>query len=480
MAKIKNDQIDEDLKFLKEDSIIDVFKKINRNGHGVCFYVSKVGKLLGVVTDGDIRRALIKEHSVDILACDAVCEDFVYGFIDENIQEWAEKISLKVKVLPLVDRDFKLKSFYATDKLTYIPISSPTLSQNEIANLGNAISSGWISSSGHYVVSFEEKFAKFVGAKFATTTSNGTTALHLALLALGIGPGDEVIVPDLTFAATINAVLHCGATPIIVDIDKQSWCISVDCIKKVISEKTKCIIVVHLCGQVADMDAIMSLSKQNDLYVIEDCAEAHGAKFKENTVGSIGDIGCFSFFANKIITTGEGGMCVTQNNELYDKMRLIKNHGMSEEKKYWHTVIGYNYRMTNLQAAIGLAQLESINDYLNIRNKYENLYRQILPDLGFDCEFQKDFKNRSRVTWLVSVLSKDLVQKKKLFEYFSKKNTDIRPFFYPLSEMPIYENYAPLKCVVSKEVSNMGSFLPTFNNTQFIPNIDLIRIKNEK
>lgn len=473
-------EIDETLKFYDQDTIIDVFKKINLNEFGACFYVSDTGKLLGVLTDGDIRRALIKENSIDILASDIVNNNFLYGFIDENIKDWAEKISKKVKFLPLVDRNFILKNVYLTDQPIFLPISSPNLGYKETSYLADAVSSGWISSSGHYVKSFEKEFAAFVGVRFANTTSNGTTALHLALLALGIGPGDEVIVPDLTFAATINAVFHCGATPVIVDIEKQSWCISADCIKKVISKKTKCIIVVHLSGQVADMGAIMSVAEENGLFVIEDCAEAHGARFKGNTVGSIGDIGCFSFFANKIITTGEGGMCVTKNNELHERMRLIKNHGMSEEKKYWHTAIGYNYRMTNLQAAIGLAQLESINNYLDVRKNYEDLYKQILPELGFECEFQKDYPHRSRVTWLVSVLSKDLTQKEKLFDHFSKNYTDIRPFFIPLSEMPIYKKYAPRDCIVSKEISKIGSFLPTFNDLKYMMDISIKGNKNEK
>ena len=224
-SKIK---INEDLWFTSESSLNEVNKKIDENGMGVCFYVSRTGKLLGVLTDGDIRRALIEKNSVDFFAYEAASENFSYGFIDQTVNDWALKIDNRIKVLPLVDRDFNLINFYSIQNITHIPISSPLLKNEEISNLANAISSGWISSTGFYVSQFEKDFSAFCQTDFATTTSNGTTALQLALLALNVGPGDEVIVPDLTFAATINAVLHCGATPVIADVCEKTWCLSAD------------------------------------------------------------------------------------------------------------------------------------------------------------------------------------------------------------------------------------------------------------
>jgi len=269
-----------------------------------------------------------------------------------------------------------------------IPISSPDLSGNELKYLTDAFKSTWISSSGEFINRFEQNFARYCECSHGVAVANGTVAIHLALVTLGIKCGDEVIVPDLTFAATINAVLHANATPVIVDIEKDSWCISPTEIKKAISPKTKAIIPVHLYGQPCDMEKIMEIAKENNLYVIEDCAEAHGANFKDRKVGSFGDISCFSFFGNKVITTGEGGMCVTNNQKLDNKMRELRDHGMSKTKKYWHNYPGFNYRMTNLQAAIGVAQLERIEEILANRNKIELKYREVLINCE-NIEFQK-------------------------------------------------------------------------------------------
>ena len=231
--------------------------------------------------------------------------------------------------------------------------------------------------------SLKNEFAEYSDCAHGAAVSNGTVALHLALVALGIGEGDEVIVPDLTYAATINTVLHANATPVIVDVEESSWCIDPIQIEKAITRRTKAIIPVHLYGQACDMEAIMKIAKKYKLRVIEDCAEAHGAMFNEKKVGSFGDVGCFSFFGNKVITTGEGGMCVTNDTNLNERMRILRDHGMSKTKRYWHEVIGYNYRMTNLQAAIGLAQLERIEKIHNNRREYENNYKDSLPNHTF-------------------------------------------------------------------------------------------------
>ncbi|MDC0969260.1 aminotransferase class I/II-fold pyridoxal phosphate-dependent enzyme [Alphaproteobacteria bacterium] len=469
-------RIDKNLTFTSTDKLMDVFKKIDKNGLGVCFYISDTRKLLGVLTDGDIRRSLIENNNLDMLACQAVTINYEYGYINQTIETWAKKLTKKIRILPLVDEKFRLVDCFSLDKVTQVPISSPQLGSQEISYLANAISSGWISSSGHYIHSFETEFSKFCQTKFATTTSNGTAALHLALMSLDIGVGDEVIVPDLTFAATINSVLHTGATPVIVDIERDSWCISPASIAKAITNKTKAIIVVHLCGQVADMDLIMSLAKEHGVYVIEDCAEAHGAKYNQAPVGSIGDIGCFSFFANKIITTGEGGMCVTSHQWVHDRMKIIKNHGMSPTRKYWHITIGYNYRMTNLQAAVGLAQLERIEDFLKIRKQYENMYKKLFSDNNLDFEFPSDLKNRSRVIWLVTALLKDANKKEDLIEFLTRNNIDVRSFFYPISEMEIYKKYKAFESSNSKKISTMGIFLPTFNSSKNLKKIEKLKL----
>ena len=257
------------------------------------------------------------------------------------------------------------------ERYPQIPLAFPDLGGNEIEYISDAVHSSWVSSTGPYITSFENNFSSYCDVNFGISTSNGTTALHLSLISLGIGPGDEVIVPDLTFAATINAVLHAGATPVIVDVDPDTLLIDPEKIKAAISPNTRAVICVHLFGSPCDMNSICSLCKDGKIFLIEDCAQAHGATYNNKKVGSFGDIGCFSFFGNKIITTGEGGMCVTNSEELRDKMRILRDHGMDPDRRYIHNVVGYNYRMTNIQAALGVAQLENIDKSLIFRSKFK-------------------------------------------------------------------------------------------------------------
>lgn len=227
-------------------------------------------------------------------------------------------------------------------KHNFIPISEPSITKKEIKYVNDAIKSGWVSSLGPYIDKFEKKFAWYIGTRYALTTLSGTTTLHLALASLGIGNGDEVIIPDLTFIATANAVTYTGAKPIMVDIEKDTWCIDPNAIKKAITAKTKAVMPVHLYGNPANMDEISEICEEYNLYVIEDAAEAHGAEYKGEKVGSLGDCGVFSFYGNKIITTGEGGIITTNSENIYDKAIFLRDHAMSKEKRYWHTEVGFN------------------------------------------------------------------------------------------------------------------------------------------
>lgn len=386
--------------------------------------------------------------------------EFVYAFADESESSIMHKFNSKIKVIPIVDHQFILMDYFEYRSDLHIPVAAPDLAGNEINYLIDAFLSTWISSSGDYITRFEKEFAKFCETSHGIATCNGTTALHLALVALGIKEGDEVIVPDLTFAATINAVLHANATPVIVDVEKDSWCISPKEIRKAISPKTKAIIPVHLYGQPADMGAIMQIARENGFFVVEDCAEAHGATFRGKKVGSFGDIACFSFFGNKIITTGEGGMCVTNDVVLADRMSQLRDHGMSKTKKYWHELPGYNYRMTNLQAAIGVAQLERIEQILKDRSKIEQTYRSILS-LSKHIEFQRnDLPDRKKITWLVSIFID--TDRNRYLEKLKSLGIDARPFFYSMTEMPPYKKYL-FSNKNSLEISKRGINLPTNN-----------------
>jgi perosamine synthetase len=450
-------------KFLckKNDILLDALRKINGNGKGVVF-VTEDDKLCGVLTDGDIRRLLLGGHNLSEQMTNLINKKFVYAKKSEKYGEIIKKFSPQIRIIPVVDENFKVVDYAECKTDVHVPLISPDLTGKEMEYLIEAFLSTWISSSGNYLGEFERMFADFCGCRHGIAVSNGTVALHLALMALGVGKGDEVIVPDLTFAATINAVLHAQATPVIVDIEKDSWCIDPREIEKAITPNTKAVIPVHLYGQPCDMSAIMAIAKKNRLFVLEDCAEAHGASFDGKKVGFFGNIGCFSFFGNKIITTGEGGMCVTNSQELDEKMRVLRDHGMSKTKKYWHEVIGYNYRMTNLQAAIGVAQLERIDEIIEARGKTEERYRKQLSGEKL-IEFQRDdLPKRGKVTWLVSALVKNGI-KDVCMSKLKERKIDVRPFFYPLSEMDIYKKYV-FSNKISREISKQGITFPSNTN----------------
>lgn len=441
------------------NTFLQTLKVIKDNGKGMVFVTDSDDILMGVLTDGDIRSALLKGVELDSPIEPHINRTFVFAYHSEPFSEILKKADDRIKIIPLVDETMKLIDYVEFSNKVYFPVATPELSGNELKYLTDAFLSTWISSQGKYIEEFEKKFSAYCDAKYGVAVSNGTTALHLALLALGIGEGDEVIVPDLTFAATINTVLHANATPVIVDIEKISWCIDPIEIEKAITPRTKAIIPVHLYGQPCNMDAIMAIAKKHNLKVIEDAAEAHGAEYKGKKVGSIGDIGCFSFYGNKVITTGEGGMCVTNSSKLANKMKILRDHGMSKTKKYWHDVVGYNYRLTNLQAAIGLAQLERIEEIQMKRSLLEKKYKDGLKSIKL-LEFQKsDFPDRKKITWLVSALVKE-GKRNLVMNQLKKINVDSRPFFYPLSSMKLYKPYV-FSNKVSKNISKQGLNLPT-------------------
>lgn len=357
-----------------------------------------------------------------------------------------------------------------------IPIAKPCLKGNEMKYVQECINTGWISSAGKFVDEFEKKFAEFCKCRYGISCCNGTVALHLALMALDIKKGDEVIVPNLTFVATANAVLYVGAKPILVDVEEDTWCINPKLIEEKITNKTKAIIPVHLYGHPCDMDPIMEIAAKHNIYVIEDCAEAHGAEYKGKDgnfrkVGSFGIINCFSFYGNKIITTGEGGMCVTNDEKLAERMNYFKNHGMKKEKRYWHEEVGYNYRLTNIQAAVGLAQLERIELFIKKRRELAKKYNELLKNVkGITLPPEKPWAKN--VYWMYSVLINDdfPINRDELIERLDKAGIETRRFFYPMNEMKPYQDKDTKDksksekqiYPVSKKLAEQGINLPTF------------------
>ena len=343
-----------------------------------------------------------------------------------------------------------------------IPVSKPSIGLKEIEYVTDAVKSGWVSSIGDYIGKFEERFAEYCGAKYGVATSSGTSALHLALLALGITAGDEVIVPDLTFVATANAVAYTGATPNFVDIDESTLCVDPSAIKKAVNERIKAVIPVHLYGHPCDMNSIKEIAKEHGLFVIEDAAEAHGAEYKGKKVGCIGDIGVFSFYGNKIITTGEGGMLLTNNIDIYERAKQLRDQAMSRNKRYWHFAVGYNYRMTNIQAALGLAQFERIDEIIERKRKIFQIYQTRLGNLP-GLSLNRTAWYAKNVYWAVclEIAAMTVETRDNFMIDLKNRGIDSRPYFYPISDLSMYSKE---NTPITHKVYQKGIILPSYES----------------
>lgn len=350
-------------------------------------------------------------------------------------------------------------------KLNFIPVCEPVIGEKEKKYVLDCLESNWISSQGKYVDEFAKKFAQFCEVKYSVLTTSGTTALHLALMALGIGQGEEVIIPAFTMIATAFAVVYTGAKPVLVDSESETGNIDVNKIEEKITPKTKAIIPVHIYGHPCDMEPIMKLAKKYHLWVIEDAAEAHGARYKGQLCGSFGHISCFSFYANKIITMGEGGAVLTNDEEIFKKLDLLHDLAHSPEKRFSHIEIGYNYRLTNLQAAIGLAQLEKAEKFIEARRKNAFYYNKCLKDIkGLRLPREKeDVKN---IYWMYGILvEKDFgMTRDKLMKTLTEKGIGSRAFFTPMHQQPIFQKMGFFKeetYPIAEEWSKKGLYLPS-------------------
>lgn len=340
-----------------------------------------------------------------------------------------------------------------------IPVYQPDLSGNEEKYVKDCLDSTWISSKGKYISLFEENFASYIGIKHAVSVSNGTVALHLALVALGIGAGDEVIVPTLTYIASVNSITYVGAKPIFCDSLRNTWQMDIDDVRKKITPRTRAIMAIHLYGHPCEMDELTALCKEYDLFLIEDCAEAIGSEYKGRKVGTFGDVSTFSFFGNKTITTGEGGMLVSNDETLIERAKHFKGQGLAKHREYWHDVIGYNYRMTNIQAAIGLAQLEKVNEFINRKQEIAEKYKKAFAN--GPVEFHQSHSDVFHTYWMCSILVEEVSDRDKLRDYLSKYGIETRPLFYPIHTMPMYaQRYQ--KHPVAEDLGWRGINLPSY------------------
>jgi perosamine synthetase len=353
----------------------------------------------------------------------------------------------------------------------FIPVCEPLLAGNELKYITDAVSSGWISSSGKYVSFFEQAFASYCGARYGVAVCNGTAALHLMLIAAGIGKNDEVILPSFTMAASAFAICYTGAIPIFVDSDRNTWNIDVGKIEEKITKKTKAIMPVHIFGNPCNMSEIQKIAKKYNLFILDDSAEAHGAEYKNIKTGRLGNMTAFSFFANKNITTGEGGMVITDSVEYYDKLRYYKNvcFPLDAPRTYQHTDIGFNYRMSNLHAALGLAQVEKADFYRSLRIKNALLYKKYLTEIK-GIQLQEDEKNSLNVHWMNAILIDPIVfgrSRDQVIEYLKQNGIETRLLFTGMHKQESLRNYG-CNCSGSYDMcetlTDRGFYLPSGSN----------------
>jgi perosamine synthetase len=338
-------------------------------------------------------------------------------------------------------------------------LDAPNLGDSEKKYLAAAIDSNFVSAIGPFIPEFERKFASYVGSECAVSVQSGTAALHISLYELGIGPGDEVIVPALTFMATINPVLYVGARPVIVDVDGETWNIDTEAVQKAVTSKTKAVIPVHLYGNSSRLDDILRVSEEHGLAVIEDATESLGATYRGRHTGTLGNLGCYSFNGNKLITTGGGGMVVSNSEERADHIKFLVNQARDESRGYYHPEIGFNYRMTNIEAALGLAQLEKIGQFLEKKRKFRQIYEEVLGELP-GVEFQKECEGASSSWWLTCIKIEENIDLDGLIRRLRDMKIQTRRVFLPADGMPYLREFRR-PCPRAAEIHRNGLCLPS-------------------
>ena len=429
----------------------------------VLISAAESGRFLGLLTDGDIRRALLQGAGLESPIAQIARPKSTIVRVDTPREDVVRLFNEEIRVIPVLDDNECVVDLALFDRRAHLPIAQPVLGERELVYVTECILTGWISSTGRVVGEFERRCAEYCRVPHAISTSSGTTALHLALLVLGIGPGDEVIVPTLTFIASANSVAYTGARPVFVDSESQSWNLDPAAVERAITPRTKAVMAVHLYGHPADMRALRTICDRHKLHLVEDAAEAFGSTYHGEPAGSLSDIATFSFFGNKIITTGEGGMVLTSNRELAEKCRVLRDHGMSPTRRYWHPVLGYNYRMTNLQAAVGVGQIEKIDSIIAAKRRIAANYKAalaIIPGLTLPVE-PKDCQS---VFWLISLCIDPTVfgmDRDQIMTELKKHGIETRPVFPVVHQQPIYAAGPHAPTPVADLISARGLSLPS-------------------
>lgn len=443
-------------------SIREAMAAIDRGALGLALLIDPESQVFsGLVTDGDLRRALLDGLGLSNSVAEVKRPAARTARAGTSIEELVSVFAGAIRALPLLDDEGRVVDIAVFDSRARLPVAEPVFGERELFYVTECVLTGWVSSAGSFVTRFENMFAEFCGAEYAVAVCNGTAALHLALVALGIGPGDEVIVPSLTFIATANAVAFTGATPVLVDSEAETWNIDPELIRSAITPRTKAILPVHLYGHPADLDPILALAAEHGIPVIEDAAEAHGALYKGRPVGGIGHMGCFSFYGNKVVTTGEGGMIVTNDAGIAAKLRILRAHGMAKPGDYRHEVLGFNYRLTNIQAALGVGQMERIEQILEAKKRIAHAYSEGLRDVpGIQLPPEADWA--TNIYWLYSVLvdaNEFGMDRDELIAELALAGFETRPVFFPIHRQPLYADGRSR--TVAEHISETGISLPS-------------------
>jgi perosamine synthetase len=345
--------------------------------------------------------------------------------------------------------------------LDRIPVAGPSITQREIDYVTDAVTNAWYGNANAYHLRFEDAFKAYVGRKYAVALPSCTSAIHLALLALAVGPGDEVIIPDSTWIASAAPISYVGATPVFVDIDPSTWCLRPDALLAAIGPRTKAVILVDLYGNMPDMAAVLSVAREHGIAVIEDAAEAIGSEYAGERAGSFGDVSVFSFHGSKTLTTGEGGMLVTDREDLYQRVQFLRDHGRTPgDVQFFNTEVAYKYKMSSMQAALGLAQLERIEELIGRKRQIFSWYRQSLGAMA-DVALNAEPANTRNSFWMVTVVWGKVLDREKnaVVHAMREQGVDVRPFFHPLSSLPAYaESESSKHCAELNRVSyDIGS-----------------------
>lgn len=472
----------------------NILKKINANQEGIVFVVKNY-KLFGSISDGDVRRYIIKNKPYKKIDYKTSLINKKTRYVKSNtskkrILSLFNQSKPKIKILPIVNKFKQIINLIHRNKTFPLPLLEPMLGKREVENVLECLNSGWISSAGKFVGKFENVFKNHMGGGYPTTVTNGTAAIILALNTFGVKKGDEVIVTNFTFAATVNAIVASGAKPILVDINKDTWLPEIDSILKKITKRTKAIVVVHIYGIPFDVKSLkkrINSKVSKKIFIIEDSAEALGTFKKGRQIGLDGDCSTFSFYPNKNITTGEGGMSVFTKKQYWTKANIIKNQGREQKDKFFHhKIIGNNFRITNLQAAIGCAQMKRLKTFQKMRKKIFFYYDQQLSKIK-NIILLPEIKGTQNSYWLYTIRIRNIseTQRNLIIKQLKNRGIETRPTFYPINSMPGYKYLSKENMPNSKLVGLSGISLPSSpflskSQIEDVCNILIEIMKNQK